>query len=84
MRYLLHIDFIQEILDADDTPLRDYSGHTMARDIVQFVPFRELMKKAGPSGNVVRIHPLVSQSCAVLYPIQTCIFMSLYYFLCNY
>ena len=56
MRYLLHIDSIQEILDADDTPLRDHSGHTMARDIVQFVPFRELMKKAGPSGNVVRIH----------------------------
>ena len=65
MRCLMHVDSIQEILDADDTPLRDRSGQMMTRDIVQFVPFREVMKKAGPSGNIVRTHPLVSQSHVV-------------------
>eukprot|EP00731_Ephydatia_muelleri_P028931 Em0020g575a len=43
-----------EILDADDTPLRSRNGQTMARDIVQFVPFRELMRKAGPNGCVAK------------------------------
>ncbi|KAL5473555.1 hypothetical protein EMCRGX_G028048 [Ephydatia muelleri] len=38
-----------EILDADDTPLRDRSGQLMARDIVQFVPFREVMRKSETS-----------------------------------
>ena len=37
---------IQEILDADDTPLKSHTGQIMARDIVQFVPFRELMRKS--------------------------------------
>ena len=44
---------LQEMLDADDTPLKSQSGQAMARDIVQFVPFREIMKKAGPNGCVV-------------------------------
>ncbi|KAL5473586.1 hypothetical protein EMCRGX_G028088 [Ephydatia muelleri] len=43
-----------EILDADDTPLRSHNGQTMARDIVQFVPFRELMRKAGPNACVAK------------------------------
>merc|ERR1711916_235960 len=29
-----------EVLDADDCPLHDRNGRRMARDIVQFVPFR--------------------------------------------
>ncbi|KAL5473574.1 hypothetical protein EMCRGX_G028070 [Ephydatia muelleri] len=43
-----------EILDADDAPLMDHQGKQMARDIVQFVPFRELMRKAGPNGSVAK------------------------------
>ncbi|KAL5473575.1 hypothetical protein EMCRGX_G028072 [Ephydatia muelleri] len=43
-----------EVLDADDTPLKSQSGQAMARDIVQFVPFREIMKKAGPNGCVAK------------------------------
>ena len=35
-------DFKQmDMLDADVTPLRDMSGNSAVRDIVQFVPFRE-------------------------------------------
>ena len=41
--------FSQEILDADDIPLRNHSGQLMARDIVQFVPFREIIRKSGSS-----------------------------------
>ena len=48
-----HFACKQEILDADDKPLKNHSGQTMARDIVQFVPFRDLMRKAGPNGCVV-------------------------------
>ena len=33
-----------EVLDADDVPL-SYNGVKMARDIVQFVPFREFKNK---------------------------------------
>lgn len=31
-----------EILDADQVTLKDYTGRTAARDIVQFVPFASL------------------------------------------
>lgn len=35
-------DFEQmELLDADNNPLKNYAGKYSARDIVQFVPFRE-------------------------------------------
>ena len=35
-------DFSQmNVLDADVQPLRDFQGNTSARDIVQFVPFRD-------------------------------------------
>ncbi|KAL5473572.1 hypothetical protein EMCRGX_G028068 [Ephydatia muelleri] len=43
-----------EILDADDTPLKNHQGQAMARDIVQFVPFREVMRKSGPAASVAR------------------------------
>ena len=37
-----------QVLDADDTPLRcGRTGRTMARDIVQFVPYRDF-KHGGP------------------------------------
>ena len=49
----------QESLDADDTPLKDSTGNTMERDIVQFVPFREIMGKAGAKGCIVCLHLLV-------------------------
>jgi hypothetical protein len=32
------------VLDADDCPLRSRNGRTMARDIVQFVPYRDVGK----------------------------------------
>ena len=44
---------MQEVLDGDDTPLKDHHGQQIARDIVQFVPFREVMEKNGPNGCVV-------------------------------
>ena len=47
---------LQEILDADDKPLIDRSNQTMVRDIVQFVSFRELMRKSGANGSVVCLH----------------------------
>ena len=34
--------FLQQKLDADDIPLVDRRGATMARDIVQFVPFNKI------------------------------------------
>ena len=52
---------LQEVLDADDAPLKSQSGQAMARDIVQFVPFREIMRKAGPNGSVVGV------SCTCMY-----------------
>ena len=38
-----------EELDADVKPLVDTSGRKMERDIVQFVPFNEILQKAGNS-----------------------------------
>ncbi|KAL5473582.1 hypothetical protein EMCRGX_G028082 [Ephydatia muelleri] len=43
-----------EVLDGDDTPLKDHHGQQIARDIVQFVPFREVMEKNGPNGCVAK------------------------------
>eukprot|EP00731_Ephydatia_muelleri_P028945 Em0020g589a len=43
-----------EILDGDDTPLKDQREQQTARDIVQFVPFREVMRKDGPNGCVAK------------------------------
>lgn len=39
-----------EILDGDDGVLRSPTGQPVARDIVQFVPFRKF-KKVGPEVN---------------------------------
>ena len=39
------------VLDADDKPLVDTNGRKMSRDIVQFVPFSEIIQKA--NNNVV-------------------------------
>ena len=36
---------LQEKLNADDTPLVDRRGATMARDIVQFVPFNKIKEQ---------------------------------------
>lgn len=36
---------LQEILDADDTPLVDRRGTKMSRDIVQFVPLRQFQRQ---------------------------------------
>ena len=44
---------LQEVLDADDTPLRSRRGELMKRDIVQFVPFRELSSKSGANFSLV-------------------------------
>ena len=55
--YSTCISSYQEILDADDTPLKNHQGQAMARDIVQFVPFREVMRKSGPAASVVGAHP---------------------------
>jgi hypothetical protein len=43
-----------EVLDADDTPLRSRRGELMKRDIVQFVPFRELSSKSGANFSLAR------------------------------
>jgi hypothetical protein len=45
---------LQEVLDADDTPLRSRRGELMKRDIVQFVPFRELSSKSGANFSLAR------------------------------
>ena len=44
---------LQEVLDADDTPLRSRRGELMKRDIVQFVPFKELSSKSGANFSLV-------------------------------
>ena len=47
---------LQEVLDADDNPLRDRHGNKMARDIVQFVPLRNFNTQGADfslvSGNI--------------------------------
>ena len=35
-----------DVLDADDVPLVDSSGRKMSRDIVQFVPFLNILRKS--------------------------------------
>ncbi len=42
----MHI-YLQEVLDADDKPLRNLKGQLMARDIVQFVPFKSFQHSQG-------------------------------------
>ena len=46
---------LQEVLDADDNPLKNRYGETMTRDIVQFVPFREFRSKGGADFSLVRL-----------------------------
>jgi len=46
----------QEILDADDVPLRNRRGERMKRDIVQFVPFRQFKAKGGANLSLVCPH----------------------------
>ena len=43
----------QEILDADDNPLKNKYGEKMSRDIVQFVPLREFKSKTGANFSLV-------------------------------
>ena len=45
---------VQEVLDADDTPLKNRRGELMKRDIVQFVPFRQLSSQSGTNFSLVR------------------------------
>ena len=44
---------LQEILDADDDPLKNQYGEKMSRDIVQFVPFRQFRSKSGADFSLV-------------------------------
>ena len=43
----------QEVLDADDNPLKNKYGEKMARDIVQFVPLREFRTRGGANFSLV-------------------------------
>lgn len=43
-----------EVLDADETPLKNRRGDVMKRDIVQFVPFRELQSTGGANFSLAR------------------------------
>ena len=55
---------LQEVLDADDNPLRDRHGNKMARDIVQFVPLRNFNTQGADfslvSGNIRNIRYKIS------------------------
>ena len=64
---------MQEILDADDTPLKDHHGQQMARDIVQFVPFREVMEKDGLNGCVVWLHRVPYRQSVSIYKLYICV-----------
>ena len=76
---------MQEILDADDTPLKDQRGQQIARDIVQFVPFREVMEKNGPDGNVVWLHRVPYRQSVSIYALYICVrpFESNLFYLCS-
>ena len=56
MKINLCVCVLQEVLDADDTPLRNRRGELMKRDIVQFVPFRELSSRSGANFSLVSCH----------------------------
>lgn len=58
---------LQEVLDADDTPLRNRRGELMKRDIVQFVPFRELNSKSGANFSVVSVMVHIHQPIVCVY-----------------
>jgi hypothetical protein len=47
---------LQEVLDADDAPLKNKFGEVMSRDIVQFVPLRKFQ------GDTSADHALVSHT----------------------
>ena len=53
---LLLVTMVSFFLDGDATPLKDHQGQQIARDIVQFVPFTEVMRKDEPNACVVWLH----------------------------
>ena len=53
MNSFIDIFSFQEILDADDNPLKNKYGEKMDRDIVQFVPLRTFQSKTGANFSLV-------------------------------
>ena len=53
-----------EVLDGDNGPLKDKNGRQVARDIVQFVEFRESMKKGNLGEQVLKEVP--NQFCKAM------------------
>lgn len=75
MCYFILVGF-QEVLDADETPLRNRRGVLMKRDIVQFVPFRELNSKNGANFSLVSWHHVHVQQHGVCVSVKITWFVS--------
>ena len=58
---------VQEVLDADDDPLRNKYGDTMERDIVQFVPMAKFMHSNSALVSICTPALIVSCWCVLLF-----------------
>ena len=52
--------YLQEVLDADEEPLKNKYGERMERDIVQFVPLKKYTQN---NFSLVRIYCAIMWAC---------------------
>ena len=66
----VHVSYgVQEVLDADEEPLRGKNGEVMIRDIVQFVPLRQFQTQNTASHDLVGHMHVTCMSHVIIMPV---------------